>query len=42
MFIVHSLLLKRVNASLTIGMRLMEGSKGKVTMIISKVRRRSP
>ena len=41
-FISHSLLLKRISASLKIGMRLMESSKGKVTMIISKIRRRSP
>ncbi len=32
---------KRISASLTIGMRLMESRKGKVTMIINKVRRRS-
>ena len=41
-FISHDLLPKRISASLTIGMRLMESSKGKVTIIISKMRRRSP
>ena len=40
-FIGHSFFPKRINASLTIGMRLMESSMCKVTMIISKVRRRS-
>jgi hypothetical protein len=40
-FIDHSLSPKRISASLTIGMRLMESSKCKVTMIISKVRKRS-
>ena len=38
-FISHSLLPKRISASLTICMRFMEGSKGKITMIISKIRR---
>jgi hypothetical protein len=41
-FIGHSFLPKRISASLTIGIRLIESSKGKVTMIICKVRRRSP
>ena len=41
-FINHSLLPKRISASLMIGMRLMESSKDKVTMIIRKMRRRSP
>ena len=41
-FISYSLLLKRISANLTIGMKLMESSKAKVTMIISKMRRRSP
>jgi hypothetical protein len=41
-FIGHSLLPNSINASLTIGVRLMESSKAKVTMIISKVGRMSP
>jgi hypothetical protein len=41
-FIDYSLLPKRISASLTIGMRLMESSKCKVTMKISKLRRRNP
>ena len=41
-FISYSWLPKRISASLTICMRLMEGSKGKITMIIRKMRRRSP
>ena len=41
-FISHSLLPKRISASLTIGIRLMESNKGKVTMIISKMRKRNP
>ena len=40
-FIDHSLLPNSINASLTIGVRLMESSKAKVTMIISKVGRMS-
>ena len=40
-FFIHSLLPKRVNMGLTIGVRFIEGGKSKIVVIISKIRGRN-
>ena len=40
-FLIHSLLPKRVNMGLTIGVRFIEGGKSKIVVIISKIRGRN-